>query len=163
MKMEQEEKQRQLDLYCVRPKNNRIKKLVIGGLLLLIFGIPLAGVLLSAGASVIMAAFGMVLGMFGGLFGLILAGILLILAFAAAGVGLIIVGCLNIAQISNGLMLISGGFVLLAVVMLLIPVICWSCFTLVPRLFRICLDAAGVCLKAISALVRRLFGRGGTK
>lgn len=76
---------------------------------------------------------------------------------------MIIVGCLNIAQISNGLMLISGGFVLLAVVMLLIPVISWSCFTLVPRLFRICLDAAGVCLNAISALVRRLFGRGGTK
>lgn len=151
----------QIEVYdsCEVKKRRAGNKIVLL-ILFCIFGLPLAGTLLSAGASAVVAVIAAVIGVFGGLIGLIIGGFALVVGLAAAGIGLIISGCMNMAQIPIGLMAIGGGFLLLSVSMLLAVLTKWCCRTVVPGLVRTCVEVVRVCIRWIGSVVRRVLGGG---
>ena len=131
-------------------------------ILLIVFGVPVAGTIISAGFSVIAALFGAVLGIFGGLFGLIAGGFAMVAGMAVAGIGLIASGILNMAVPALGTMVIGGGFFMLAAAILVLIVTKWACTTVVPGLLRFCVDVVRKGISCVVSIVRRMFGRGGT-
>ena len=130
-------------------------------ILFLVFGLPLAGTVLSAGFSIVAGLFGCVVGILGGLFGLVFGGFVTAAAFLASGVLCVIVGIVNLTAPAMGLMLMCFGFLLLAAAMLLLVASRWGLRTAIPGVFRVSRDLArGVC-RLIGRLFRRMFGKGG--
>lgn len=136
-----------------------------GGLLLLIlflvFGLPIAGTILGAGASVVAALIGIVVGIFGGLFGLIVGGISLVFGLFVAGVGTIIAGIANLAAPAIGIMSIGFGFFMIAGSFLMAVLVKWACGIAVPGLIRLCVDLVKNAVGLIRRLIGRMFGKGG--
>lgn len=160
--MRQEEMDGQIEVYdSCKVKKRRSGNKIVLLILFLIFGLPLAGTLLSAGASVVVAAVSVLIGVFGGLIGLIIGGVMLVAGLFAAGVGLVISGCLNMAQISVGLMVIGVGFLMLSAAMLLAVAVGWCEKTVVPGLIRSCVEIVRGCIRWIRSIAQKLFGRGG--
>lgn len=162
--MRQEEMDGQIEVYdSCKVKKRKAGKKVVLLILFFIFGLPLAGTLLSAGASAVVAVIAAVIGIFGGLIGLIIGGGILVAGLFAAGIGLIISGCMNMAQVSVGLMVIGGGFLMLSAAMLLAVGVGWCEKTVVAGLFRSCIEIVRGCIRWVSSIVQRLFDRGGEK
>lgn len=130
-------------------------------ILFLIFGLPLAGTILSAGASVLLAILAAVFGGAAGLIGLMIGAGALVAALFAAGLAMIIAGCVGITALPVGIMVIGGGFLVLGIAFLLAILVKWGFGTMMPALFRCCIDLIRQICSWISAKVCRLLGRGG--
>ncbi len=129
--------------------------------LFLVFGLPLAGTILSAGFSVVGGLFGCVFGILGGLVALVFGGFVTAAAFLASGALLVIVGIVNLTAPAMGLMLMCLGFLMLAGAMLLLALSGWGLRTAIPGVFRFSMDLVrGVC-RWVGRLFRRIFGKGG--
>lgn len=148
-----------------RAENSRNSGNRKNGFLLLIlffmFGLPLAGSIISAGFSVIAGVFGALFGVLGGLIGLVVAGFAVTVALIAGGIAAVIAGCVNMFQPAMGIMAVGFGFLLLALAMLAALVTKWCCTTVVPGLFHFCMNAARKCVNAIGTVMRKIFCRGG--
>lgn len=130
-------------------------------ILFLIFGLPLAGTILSAGASVLLAILAAVFGGAAGLIGLMIGAGALVAALFAAGLAMIIAGCVGVTALPVGIMVIGGGFLVLGIAFLLAILVKWAFGTMLPALFRCCIDLIRQICSWISAKVCRLLGRGG--
>lgn len=130
-------------------------------LLLVIFGLPAAGTIISAGFSVIVGVFAGLFGVFAGLIGLVIGGFALTIGLLVTGVALIICGFLNLSVPALGVMVIGGGFLVIAVALLLGIITKWGCTTAIPGLLRGCIDAMKKVLVWIRNLILRLRKRGG--
>lgn len=130
-------------------------------LLFLIFGLPIAGSILSAGASVVAAIVAALLGGFGGLFGLIAGGVAMAFGLFVTGVALVIAGCVNMSLPAIGAMVIGWGFLVLAAAFLLAVLVKWACTTVVPSLIRFSIDLIKKACVWVRNLVCRLWGKGG--
>ncbi|MDY3251325.1 MAG: DUF1700 domain-containing protein [Candidatus Choladocola sp.] len=146
---------------CKEERSGDHRSILLLIILLVVFGLPLAGMILSAGFSVLTALFGVLVGIFGGLFGLIAAGFAIAVSLVAAGVGLIATGAVNMAEPALGAMVIALGFLSLAVSMLAAVLTKWGCTEAVPGVIRFCIELVRKCIRLISRPVRRIFGRGG--
>lgn len=148
-----------------RRKEHHVHENRGGGILLLIlflvFGLPLAGTIIGAGASVVAALVGIVVGIFGGLFGLIIGGISLVFGLFAAGAGTIIAGISNLATPAIGIMTIGFGFFMIAGAFLMALFVKWACGAAVPGLIRMCVELVRKAVGLIKRLIGRMFGRGG--
>lgn len=129
--------------------------------LFLVFGLPLAGTVISAGFSIVGGLFGCVIGILGGLIGLVFGGFVTAAAFLASGVSCVIVGVINLTAPAMGLMVMCLGFLMLAAAMLLLAASRWGLRTAIPGVFHVSIDfARGICGWVVR-LFRRLFGKGG--
>lgn len=129
--------------------------------LFLIFGLPIAGSILSAGASVVAAIVAALLGGFAGLFGLIAGGVAMVFGLFVTGVALVIAGCVNMSLPAIGAMVIGWGFLVMAAAFLLAVLVKWACTTVVPGLIRFCIDLTKKACVWVRNLVCRLRGKGG--
>lgn len=120
-------------------------------ILFLIFGLPIAGTILSAGASVVLAVLAAVLGGIAGLIGLCIGAAALAAAVFVAGVALIIAGCLSISVLPVGLMCIGGGFLILAASFLLMIAVKWGFRTVIPGFIGFLSDL----IKAVCSWIRK--------
>lgn len=130
-------------------------------LLFLIFGLPAAGTIISAGFSVILGIFGGLFGVFAGLIGLVIGGFALTIGLLVTGLALIISGFLNLSVPAFGVMAIGGGFLVIAAALLLGILTKWGCTTVIPGLLRGCIDATKKALVWIRNLILKLRKRGG--
>ncbi len=129
--------------------------------LFLVFGLPLAGTVLSAGFSIVAGLLGCVFGILGGLIGLVFGGFVTAVALLVSGVLCVFSGIVNLTAPAMGLMLMCFGFLMLAVAMLLFVAARWGLKTAIPGVFRVSIDfARGIC-RWIGRLVRRILGKGG--
>lgn len=147
------------DRSVTRRSERRNKLLLL--ILFLVFGVPLAGSLISAGFSVVFGLAGALFGVFGGLIGLIVGGIATTFALFVGGIGLIIAGLCNLATPALGIMVIGFGFLMMAVSLLLAVAVKWGCCIAVPGLIRFCMDVVKKCGRFIKNLIRKLLGKGG--
>ena len=129
--------------------------------LFLIFGLPIAGSILSAGASVVAAIIAALLGGFAGLFGLLAGGAALVFGLFVTGVALVIAGCVNMSVPAIGAMVIGWGFLVLAAAFLLAVLVKWGFTTVTPSLIRFCIDLFKKGCRWVRSLVCRLRGKGG--
>ena len=132
-------------------------------ILLILFGIPAAGVILGIGFSFVAAIFGALLGIFGGLFGLAVAAFAAAIGAVSAGAAMIGAGIANLASLPTAFVMIGGGFLLLAVGMLCFLLMKWGFGTVLPWAFgtawsAVCRAAEWICDK-----VRQIFGKGGAE
>ncbi len=130
-------------------------------ILFLIFGVPLAGTIISAGCSVVAAILGALIGIFGGLFGLIIGAVAMTFGLFISGIGMIFSGIFNMAAPALGIMTVGFGFFMLAGAFLLAAAAKWGCGTAVPGLFRFCMEMIRKFFGLIKRLFCRMFGRGG--
>ncbi len=129
--------------------------------LFLVFGLPIAGTILSAGFSVVAGLIGCVIGILGGLISLVFGGFVSAAAFLVSGVACIFVGIINLTAPAMGLMLMCLGFLLLAAALLLFVVSGWGMKIAIPGVFRGFMNLVrGVC-GWCGRLFRRIFGKGG--
>ena len=129
--------------------------------LFLIFGLPIAGSILSAGASVVAAVVAALFGGFAGLFGLLAGGAALVFGLFVAGVALVIAGCVNMSVPAIGAMVIGWGFLVLAAAFLLAVLVKWGFTAVVPGLIRFCIDLFKKGCRWVRSTVCRLRGKGG--
>lgn len=130
-------------------------------ILFLVFGLPIAGAVLSAGFSAAAGILGCIFGIIGGLIGLVFGGFVTAAAFLASGVSCVIVGIINLTDPAMGLMLMCFGFLMLAAAMLLLAAAGWGLRIAIPGVFRVSLDLVrGVC-GWVGRVFRRIFGKGG--
>ena len=132
-------------------------------ILLILFGIPAAGVILGTGFSFVVAIFGALLGIFSGLFGLAVAAFAAAIGAVSLGAAMIGAGIANLASLPTAFVMIGGGFLLLAVGMLCFLLMKWGFGTVLPWAFRtawsaVCRAAEWICDKA-----RKIFGKGGAE
>lgn len=129
--------------------------------LFLVFGLPIAGSILSAGFSAAAGLLGCVLGILGGLFGLVFGGFVTAGALVVSGILCVIVGMINLTAPAMGLMVMCFGFLMLAAAMLLTVAAKWGCTTAIPGVFRFSIDLIRSVCGWIGRVIRRMFGRGG--
>lgn len=129
--------------------------------LFLVFGLPIAGTILSAGFSAAAGIAGCLLGVVGGLFGLVIGAFVTACAFLVAGVALVVTGIVNLASPAMGLMLMCLGFLALSAAMLLLILAKWGLTTAVPGVFRFSVWLLRRLCGWAADLIRRIFGRGG--
>lgn len=96
-----------------------------------------------------------------GLIGLMIGAGALVAALFAAGLAMIIAGCVGVTALPVGIMVIGGGFLVLGIAFLLAILVKWAFGTMLPALFRCCIDLIRQICSWISAKVCRLLGRGG--
>lgn len=130
-------------------------------ILFLIFGLPIAGTILSAGASIVLAVLAALLGGIAGLVALCIGAVVLVAAIFAAGVALIIAGCLGISVLPVGLMCIGGGFLILAAAFLLMIAVKWGFRTVIPGFLGFLADLIKAICSWIRKAVSTLRSRGG--
>lgn len=132
-------------------------------ILMILFGIPAAGVILGTGFSFVAAIFGALLGIFGGLFSLAVAAFAAAIGAVSSGAAMIGAGIANLASLPMAFVMIGGGFLLLAVGMLCFLLMKWGFGTVLPWAFRTAWSA--VCRAAgwIRDKVCLIFGKGGAR
>lgn len=140
---------------------NRRRNGILILVLFLIFGLPIAGSILSAGASVVAAIAAALLGGFAGLFGLLASGAALVFGLFVTGVALVIAGCVNMSVPAVGAMVSGWGFLVLAAAFLLAVLVKWGFTTVTPSLIRFCIDLFKKGCRWVRSLVCRLRGKGG--
>lgn len=129
--------------------------------LFLVFGLPIAGAVISAGFSVAAGLAGCLLGVVGGLLGLIFAGFVTALGLFVSGIALAVIGIIHLASPPNGLMLMSMGFLMLSAAMFLSIAVKWGGATAVPGVVRFAVGLVRRFCRWVQGLIRRMFGRGG--
>lgn len=129
--------------------------------LFLLFGLPAAGTILSAGFSLAAGLFGCIAGILAGLFVLAAGGFIAAAASLVSGILVVIVGIFHLTAPAMGLMLMCIGFMMLAAAMLLAAAAKWGCTTAVPGVLQICRAVVKKLAEWTSAIFRRLFGKGG--
>ncbi len=129
-------------------------------LLVIFFGLPAAGGLIGAGFSAIGVVLGGILGIFGGVFGLVFAVITAAVTAFAGGIAMILSGAADVSAAAVSLMTIGGGFLLLAVSMLLFILAKWGCTTAVPWMVRLIRDIVREGLWRLRGILDRFFGEG---
>lgn len=127
----------------------------------LVFGLPIAGSILSAGASVVAAVVAALFGGFAGLFGLLIGGAALVFGLFVTGAALVIAGCVNMSVPAIGAMVIGWGFLVLAAAFLLAVLVKWGFTTVIPSLIRFCIDLFKKGCRWVRNIVCRLRGKGG--
>lgn len=132
-------------------------------ILLILFGIPAAGVILGTGFSFIAAIFGALLGIFGGLFGLAVAAFAAAIGAVSAGAAMIGAGIANLASLPMAFVMIGGGFLMLAVGMLCLLLMKWGFGTVIPWAFRTAWSAVCCAFGWIRGKACLIFGRGGER
>lgn len=130
-------------------------------ILFLVFGLPIAGSIVSAGFSIVIGLIGCVLGILGGLFALIFGGFATAAGLFISGIGLIIFGIVNLTSPAIGMMLMCFGFLMLAAAMLLLIAAKWGCTTVVPGVFRFSAELVRRVCGWCGRTIRHIFGRGG--
>lgn len=105
-------------------------------LLIIFFGIPTARAIVGAGFSIIGGIFGGIFGIFAGLFGLVFGFFSAAIGLIVGGVGTIFAGVAHLASPAVGTMMIGGGFLMIAVSMLVLILAKWGCTTIIPGVFR---------------------------
>lgn len=130
-------------------------------LLIVFFGIPAAGSLISAGFSVIFGILGGILGVFAGLFGLVFAAFGAAIGFLAGGIEMILQGGSRMASPAYGTMTIGGGFFMLAAALIAAFLGKWGCSNVIPALFRFIFEQLGRFFRWLGKALRRIFDKGG--
>lgn len=130
-------------------------------LLAVFFGLPLAGTIISAGFSVVLAVLGGLLGVFGGLFALVFGGIATAIGLLAGGIGMVISGACNMMTPAIGTMAVGFGFFLLAAAVLLAAAAKWGLTTAVPNVIRFAVGLVRRMVGMICRITRSIFCRGG--
>lgn len=126
-------------------------------LLLLFFGLPAAGTVIGAGFSIVGGILGGIFGIFGGVFGLVAAAFAAAVGIFGGGIALILSGAADWTTPAVSLMSIGGGFLLLALAMLLLILTKWGCGTAVPWMIRLIRDIIRTGIGWLRELSDRIF------
>ncbi len=126
-------------------------------LLILFFGLPAAGTVIGAGFSIVGGILGGIFGIFGGVFGLVAAAFAAALGVFGGGIALILSGAADWTAPAVSLMSIGGGFLLLALAMLLLLLTKWGCGTAVPWMIRLIRDIVRTGFEWLRELFDRIF------
>lgn len=126
-------------------------------LLVLFFGVPVACSLIGAGFSVIGGVLGGIVGIFAGVFGLAVVVFAAALAAFGGGIALILSGVAGLSSLAVSLMSVGGGFLLLALSMLLFLLAKWGCTTAVPWMAGIIRDIVRLGLGWLHEMSERVF------
>lgn len=130
-------------------------------ILLLLFGVPVAGVLLGAGCSIIAAVLAALLGVLGGLLGVICAVAAGAIGAFAAGIAMIVGGITSLADPVFGIMMIGIGFLLLALGMLLLLAAVWGCRNGICGIVRAAWSVIKRAVRWMRSIANRMFRTGG--
>ena len=144
-----------------KQKSERRRNGILLFVLFAVFGLPLAGTIISAGFSLVFGLIGGIVGILVGLLGLIFGGFATALGLLVSGILIVIVGICNLTAPAMGLMLMCVGFLILAASMVIIIAAKWGCTTVLPGICRFCVDMIRRLCGGIWRLCRRIFGRGG--
>ncbi len=132
-------------------------------LLVIFFGLPAAGSVIGAGFSVVGGILGGIFGILGGVFGLAAAAVAGTIGSFGAGISLIFSGVSDFSTPAVSLMSIGGGFLLLALAMLLLLLTRWVCGTAVPWMIRLLRDIIRAGAGWIRELLDGIFGNRGER
>lgn len=145
-------------------KENRRNGLLVL-LLFIVFGLPLMGTVVSAGFSILFGIIGGIFGIFGGLLGVAAGAAGMMVGLLAGGVGMIISGIMNMDIPAVGMMGICLGFLSLSGGVLSLLLVRWLFTTVVPGVFRFCIQITVRGWQWLAGFIKRLFqgifGRGG--
>lgn len=130
-------------------------------ILFLLLGVPVAGVILGVGCSIVAAVFSVLLGVLGVLLGVICAvGAGAIGAFAA-GIAMIVEGITSLADPVFGIMMIGIGFLMLALGMLLLLAAVWGCRNGICGIVRAAWSMIKRAVRWMGSIAKKMFGTGG--